>query len=345
MAVSWSWAFGQESSLILETEMAWEFDNTDPGRGQPSNTFTYTYAGSPARFSWAQDDGGGFLRPPTAVFSPAGWLTMAVYANGLWQTGRTLMQVLGGASNRNIAITVQNGATETFQLLVDNTFKASFTMTANDWHYVALQYDMSGVTWEGRVFVDGAAATALFTDPRSAETTGSFSFAGAVNGNLTEYIAQIVVYDSTGDVGEVPRFVTRISPDTDSSDTGTWVPPSGAGAQVAVTANDPFNSATFTEATTPVSGNQVTTTFAASLTTQLGLAPTNIDGVTGHSYSSGTAIQCFAATGSAGTFTNGANYTPDLVDTTYGFATAPINPATAAAWAAGDTVQLKYEIV
>jgi len=347
MAVSWSWAFGQESAVILDTQMGWNWETTSPTFSAPSNTFTYTYPGSPARFSWTQDDqtGQNTFTAPTGAFSPAGWLTLAVYVDSGYTDSRTLMDVRGAGTDRSIRIDMTNSATETFSLYVDNVFKASFTMTVSDWHYVALQYDMSTATWSGRVFVDGVAATALFTDSATAETDGSYIFEGIGVGSRTTYFAQMIVYNSTADAGEAPRFVTRISPDTDGAGNGTWVPPSGAGAQVAVTANDPFNNATFTEATTPVSGNLVTTTFAATLTTQLGVAASNIDGVTGHSYSSGTAISAFAATGATGTFTNGATVVPDVSDTTYGFATAPINPATAAAWVAGDTVQLKYEIV
>lgn len=351
MAVSWCWAFGQESSAVLEGQMEWEFDNISAANGQPSNTFTYTYVGSPPRFSWAQ--GSGFnathFTLPAKAFVPAGWVTFAIYndgtTGGAYLTNNRVVQVTGAITTRAIWIQVQNGGTSTFSLFVDNVFKASFTMVINNWHYVALQYNMGVNPWEGRVFVDGTAATALFTDPQNVETLGAVTFQAITSGTRTNYFAQAAIYNSTADTAELPRFVTRISPDTDSSDTGTWVPPSGAGAQVAVTANDPFNNATFTEDAAPASGDQVTTTFAAPLSTQLGVAAGLIDGITGHSYSSGTAIQCFAATGAAGAFTSGANYTPDLVDTTYGFATAPINPATAVAWAPGDTVQLKYEIV
>ncbi len=239
MAVSWCWAFGQESSLILETQMEWEFENTGTASGQPSNTFTYTYVGSPPRFSWAQDD--GFLASrfnlPVKSFVPAGWVTLAIYNDATYILNNRLVQVTGAVSNRGIYILIQNAAANTFSLFVDNIFKASFTMVNFNWHYVALQYNMSVNPWEGRVFVDGIAVTALFTDAQNAETQGIVVFQAISGGTRTNYFAQVAIYDSTADTAEVPRFVTRISPDTDSSDTGTWVPHSGAGAQVAVTAN------------------------------------------------------------------------------------------------------------
>lgn len=340
MALLWSWAFGQETAATLNDDM--EFSLTSALSGYvPSNAFTYTYAGSPARWSLRMNFGSD-LFVPTQVFSPQGWITMAMYNDAASVgNGTQFIQAFGGVSGRSTYITITNAASFTFALYVDNTFKESFSFSINNWRFIALQYDMSGVTWSGRAYVDGVAVTALHTDTQSAEVTGGYHIEGF---SANSYLAQIAIYDDLADAGEIPKFVTRISPDTDSSEVGVWTPSAGA-TNVGVTANDPFDPATYTEDTTPVSGENVVTTFAADIATQLGVSPTTIDGVTTHAYASGTAIDTFASCGAAGAFTDGANFTPDVADTTYGYATAPINPSTVATWVGTDTVQTKFEIV
>jgi len=113
---------------------------------------------------------------------------------------------------------------------------------------------------------------------------------------------------------------------------------------VGVTANDPFDNATFTQETSPSSADNVITQVA-NFATQLGIAPSNIDGITGHTYSSGTSITVNASVGANVSYTTGANVVPDSADTTYGFGTAPIDPNTSAAWVSGTTVLFKYTVV
>jgi hypothetical protein len=347
MAVKWSWAFGQENATLLNDDMEWQLFAA-LGSYVPDNSFTYTYAGSPGRYSLKVNSGADFYLPVQS-FTPSGWLTAAIYNDSPgWVQNTYFLQVIGGNS-RYISIYMSNAAANTFALYVDNTLKATFSLPIGNWHYWALQYDMSADPWSGRVFVDGVAVTATFTDSQTAQTTGVYHSEGFSSNSSfptagTTYFAQFIVYDSLGDAGEVPKFVTRLSPDLDSSEVGTWTPSAGA-TNVGVTANDPFDPTTYTEDTTPISGENVVTTFAADIATQLGISPTSIDGVTTHAYASGTAINSFASCGDSGSFTDGSTFTPDLADTTYGYATAPINPNTAVAWTGTDTVQTKFEIV
>jgi len=347
MAVKWSWAFGQETGTLLNDDMDWQLTAAFTGY-VPDNAFTYTYGGSPGRYSLKVNSGADFYLPVQS-FTTSGWLTAAIYNDSPnWTQNTFFLQVIGGNS-RYISIYMSNAATSTFALYVDNVLKATFSVPIGNWYYWALQYDMSADPWSGRVFVDGVAVTATFTDAQTAQTTGSYHSEG-FSGNSsfptagTTYFAQFTIYDDVADAGEVPKFVTRINPDTDSSEVGTWTPSVGA-TNVGVTANDPFDPATYTEDTTPISGENVVTTFAADIATQLGVSPTAVEAVTTHAYASGTAIDSFAAAGAAGAFFNGDNFTPALADTTYGYATAPINPSTVAAWVGTDTVQTKFEIV
>lgn len=347
MALKWCWAFGLEDSTLLN-DMGWALPGATTSY-VPSNTFTYTYAGSPARTSMRVNYGDDMNLPP-ASFSPQGWVTFAVYNDQpLFRSTSYPVRVIGGGNNRQIYIVMTNGSSSTFALYVDNTFKETFTLASQNWHYFALQYDMSTNTWSGRAYVNGVAVTAAYTDASTAQTDGAIVLEAFSNNNSfptegTTYWAQIAVYDSVADTPESPRFVTRINPDTDSSEVGTWTPSAGA-TNVGVTANDPFDPATYTEEPTPSSGDNVITTFASDIATLVGVNPTTIDGVTAHAYASGTAIDAFAASGSGGAFVNGSNFTPDLADTTYGYATAPLNPNTVAAWVGTDIVQTKFEIV
>lgn len=347
MALSWSWAFGQETAATLNDDMEWSL-TAALASYVPDNAFVYTYAGSPVRWSLKVNSGADFLLPVKA-FAPTGWLTMAAYNDSpTWVANTYLLQVIGG-NNRYIAVRMNNAGTSTFGLYVDNVFKESFSVVIQNWHFWALKYDMSTTTWSGQVYLNGVAATSAYTDSGVAQTLGAFHSEGFSSNSSfptagTTYFAQWAVYDDLADAGEVPKFVTRLSPDLDSSEVGTWTPSAGA-TNVGVTANDPFDPTTYTEDATPIGGENVVTTFAADIATQLGISPTSIDGVTTHAYASGTAINSFASCGDSGSFTDGSTFTPDLADTTYGYATAPINPNTAVAWTGTDTVQTKFEIV
>lgn len=223
-------------------------------------------------------------------------------------------------------------------LYVDNVFKETFTLPLNDWQYVSLQYDFTATLWEGRAYVNGAAATAAYTDSRSAETTGITLLAGCVGGTRASLFAQIAIYDDTADAGQTPYYCTRVAPDTDTSTVGTWVP-TGADNHSS-TNTDPFSAASYTEEATPSSGDQVVTSLAA-LNTALGVTAGTVVGCTAHTYSSGTAVQAFAAVrDSGGSYAVGATVTPDTPpDTTYAFATQT------AGFTGTSTINFKYEIV
>ena len=347
MAVSWSWAFGLESTETLDDEMQWTFSSISTGAGQPSSSFTYTYALSPTRYSLAFDEG-GFPAPlfilPTDVFQPSGWITMAVYADATWQQGKHILKVTGGASGRSTWIEMKNSVSNLWKLMVDNVERATFTMLTNDWQYLALKYDMGSATlnvWSGQVWLNGAFVTNTFTAPRDEETAGSYTTQGSVTGTRAMYVAQYVVYDDLADAGEVPLFVTRIAPNADTSEVGVWVPLGGVAGDpnYPVTNNNPFDNTTYTEEAAPTSGDNVVTEVD-NLAVQLGVASNDVLGVTNHTYSSGTALQAFASVGVQGTYTDGATVTPDASpDTTYAFATRTTG------FTGSSVVECKYEIV
>jgi hypothetical protein len=362
MALFWSWAFGQETSLLLEEEMGWQFETTSPSFTAPSNNFIYSFSGDAQagnRISMAMDDqfGNRFFRPPTSAFVPEGWLTTAVYVDGGFSSSNSpsVMNVRGALTSRLIGVAMKDAATETFSLFVNNVEKATWTMTPNDWHYIALQYNMTGNPWTATVYVDGVDVTTQQseTEPIS-EADGVYEFQGHGLGARSTYFAQIIVFDEgTGSVGQepgqMPRFVTRLPVGTDLSDVGSWAPGSAGSAQSNEIATNPFSNLSATVNAGPINpGDNVITDFNTSLGVMLGNTGSVIDGVTVHSYSSGTNINVHAACGANGTpdFTDGATYTPDLNDTTYGFATAvdTIVFNVPQPWNQNDVPNLKFEI-
>ena len=341
MAVKWSWAFGQETAPTLRDDMGWQ-NNNNPSSVAPSTTFTYTYAGSPTRYSITIDDGflANYLTIPTAATAVTGWVAIPFYIDGSYSQNINLLSIEGGTGARRVYIYMNNAGAETFNLYVDNVFKETFVMPANNWNYLALKYDMSGTTWSGQVFLDGAPITAAYTDGgATAETSTETTLGGIAGGTRNTYIGQIIIYDDLADAGEVPIFCTRIAPNADTSETGTWVPSAGA-TNFGVTNNDPFDSTTYTEEATPSSGDDVVTEVN-NLAVQLGVVSGSVIGVTNHTYSSGTAIDAFASVrDSGGVFVDGATVTPDASpDTTYAFATATVGLTGAS------VIECKYEIV
>ena len=334
MAVKWSWAFGNETPTIMRDYMGWSFDQTSTSRNSAVTTPVYTYASYPGtRYSMALSDDD--IAVPSSAVPVQGWYSVAMQPTVSYRPFQTFLAVYGGGSNRSIYIQVASESA--WNLYVDNTFKETFTAPAlGDWHYIALKYDMSTSTWSGQVYVNGAAATASYTDARSAETVASAEFRGMTDGYKQTFIAQIIFYDDLSDSGESPLFVSRVGPTADTSETGTWAPSSGA-TNFGVTANNPYDNSTYTQEAAPSSGDNVVT--EAVLATELGLTPGIVRGGTNHTYSSGTNLQAFASIrDSAGAYTNGATVTPDSADTTYAYGTST-------GLTGSSTINVKYEVV
>ena len=334
MAVKWSWAFGNETPTIMVDYMGWSFVQTSTFRNEAVTTPVYTYASYPGtKYSMALSDDD--VNVPAGVVPVQGWYSVAMQPTVSYRPYQVFLRVNGGASGRSIYIQVISESA--WNLYVDNVFKETFTAPAlGDWHYIALKYDMSTSTWSGQVYVNGAAATASYTDARSAETSADALFRGMTDGYKQTFMAQIIFYDDLADSGETPLFVSRIGPTADTSETGTWAPSSGA-TNFGVTANNPYDNATYTQEATPSSGDNVVT--EAVLATELGLTPGIVRGGTNHTYSSGTNLQAFASIrDSGGAYTNGSTVTPDQADTTYAYGTST-------GLTGSSTINVKYEVV
>lgn len=339
MAIKWSWAFGPELSTVY-ADMGWSVEDT--GYVSSSQEFTYTYTGSPARYSLAMDRFYSTLTAPVGCVPPEGWVSIATYVSGTHVAGSYPIKVIGNSSGRYTGIYMKNAGTDTFALYVDNVEKATFTMTPNDWHYLALKYSMTGSTWSGRVYVDGTAATAEFTDAQSAETGAGCTFHGYALGTRETFLAQIITYDSQADSGSVARYCTRIEPTTDTGTVGTWTPNVGT-TDFAVLSGS-WNKATYTENSGSTIGDNCRVQ-AQNLATQLGVTPSAIDGITVHTWATGSGQNGFTAiSDNDSNYDNGAAITPDTNDPTYAFVTAADQPSNAAVWNATSSVYFKYEV-
>lgn len=333
MGVHWSWAFGQETPTQLQTDM----DFVLVASSNVTNTITYTYAGSPGRWSLGLSTYQHVTLPPSA-FTPTGWITMASYLNGTTLAAYTYpIRAFGGVKY----IGCYNVNATTVQFYVNNIAKETFAaLTHHDWHYWALQYDVSGTTWSGQLFIDGVAKTAAYTQAGVASTEGKYMLAGSGgSGTHVNKVAQAIVYSALGDAGETPLFVTRLPPNApNATDTTAGWGPVGAASNLLATNGDPLDTATYAQEPAPVSGDKISTEVN-NLITQLGITPGLVLGATNHTYSSGVNVNVFASVGLLGVYVDGATIVPDSADTTYGFGTK------AGGLSSGSTIQCKYEIV
>jgi hypothetical protein len=340
MALSWCWAYGQESGVDL-VAMEWTLSSTSSAVMEPRTTHQYTYAGSPTRYSWAMDHG-SWVRPPASAVGPQGAVAVAVYHDGVPQNGQYLLDIRGASNNRYVAAIMQ--ATGAVKLYVDNTFKATTSVIPwqGQWHYVSLAYRMTTTTWAGKLYVDGVLLVSAI-DSGVAQTDSTVQITGTANGDRTQYLAQIAIFDDFLTTGEVARYITRFDVDADVSEVGTWTP--SAGATNFGVVGGTFDAATYTEEAVPSASDDVIVDLSTDLATKLGITPTAIDGVTCHTYSNGLGQTARAEVGDqVGTTTTTGDTGAISSGTTERHATAVVKPS-GGAWAGTDTPKGKYFIV
>ena len=345
MAISWSWAWGNEpltSATGGLTNMEFE-SPTGGGTQQQTSATVYTYAGSPTRYAW-ETSAFRTIKFPTRVFINAGTVAIPIQAVGSWYSDANcpLIEVYSGTSAKSINVYCSNAPAGTISLYVDNILGGTTTLSSNNWHYLALQYDMSGTTWTATLYVDGTSAITGSDTGLAAATSGYYETGGFGNNALC---GQLIVYD-TGTViadAKTPIYVTRLSPQNDISDVGSWTPAANTGtdAVCAVISNNPLDTSANTTLS-PAAGSDNMITQATGINTLIGATSTDIRAITAHSYSSGTSVDTRVAVDGGGGYTAGAQITPDTSDTTYAFAT--YDQASGAISNTGN-VNFKYEIV
>ena len=352
MAVKWSWAWGRETAALMLSDMNFVPSDTSPARIDTSNTAAdiYSYTGSPSRYSLRLDENQS-VTMPTEVCGLSGWLACPFKMDNV--------STLGGLSPTTGQLWVGEGAVGTFlqmassggevvnsaiKLYVAGNYKAtSATVFAWNavWNYVALKFDCTANPWTASVWVNGVEEITVQSQAQAAATSLVARVKSGSRFDRDWKVGQVIIYDNVADAGQTARFCTRIEPTADLSEVGTWT--QSVGTDNFAVVEGPVDVSTYTTEATAASGENFVCTSGV-LSTILGITPTAIDGVTAHDWSTGAGITVFASVGeSTGpTYTDGAAVTP-LVSTTYGFATAPTNPA-GGAWLAGNTVVVKHQV-
>lgn len=343
MAVHWSWAWGNEP---LATLLNMEFESpTGGGTQQQTSATTYTYPTSPTRYAW-ETSAVRTIKFPTKAFINAGTVAIPIQAQTAWYAGSNnpLIEVFSGTSNKSIRVFCQNSGSGLIHLEVDNIEVAAGTLTTNNWHYLALEYDMSGTTWTASLYIDGVLAATTSDTGLAAATSGYYRTGGFANtGNAL--CGQLIVYTAGTAIAtaKTPIYVTRLSPQNDVTDIGSWTPAANpvTDAVCAEISNNPLDTATNTTLSPAASANDMITQ-ATGLNTLLSATSTDIRGVTAHSYSSGTSVNARAAVDGGGGYVEGSIVTPDTSDTTYAFAT--YDATTSGAISNTGNINFKYKI-
>ena len=356
MAVYWSWAWGNESALQLNNEMGFNPSTTNAGNIAQRTDVTYTYPGSPTRYSLGTTTV-RYIDTPSSAWINNGWVCVPIYATNTWRTDTTSAPLIASIGNEVFAtVYVSNASTGEISLNINgggsnNTTFSAGTLTLDDWHYVALKYDLSTTSPTAEVYVDGVlrvTGSVAWTDNPS--TSGVYRTGGFCNENFfpAGYIGQIIVYD-TGSLASGnpydPIYCTRVEPTIDETGVGTFTPSTGVDNYAVL--DSPFDSSIFTANTSSNVGDRVVcqASGASGFYSQLGTTPTEFRGITVHGWASGSGQNGFVGiSDNNSTYDTGSQITPDISDPTYTYATAADQPSDAAAWNTGSLLYVKYEV-
>jgi hypothetical protein len=345
MGLKWSWAWGPETALVLETSAGWDFSSTSASNAAPSASGgadpEFTYAGSPTRYTMNLRQGSK-ARSPLTVGAGAGWLASHFFCNSASGfAGYQFFTVFGSASNKKIYCL--GTAPDTIRFYIDNTYVGQTgSIPLQAWNHIAIKFNLLTAQWPAELWINGTLALSGTDGAAAAETASYFQITGLRNAGLADggFWTGLVHFDLPGDPGSTSRYVTRVSPTSDVSESGSWTPASTPGGTAQTTElASPLNTATTVTEPTPATAENVVLDVN-NLGTQLGVTP-NIYGVTTHAYAAGTGISIEAAVGEGATYTTGDSIAAGTA--TYVTATAPTKPA-GGAWSSGDTVLLKLQV-
>jgi hypothetical protein len=353
MSLKWSWAFGPETTAELNTLGQWNTSATN--RSQTSALHVRSYLGSPGgRYSLNMIDGGSTygvgLPTNETEGSPAGWLSGYVYTpSAAFFNNQQLLVVKGNLSGTDIRCEADS-LTRQIKFYVNNGFigQTVTTLNSSTWHHIAIRFDMSSNPWLGELWIDGVQEI-VGSNAQSADT-GFTGYIGSlynswIGFNDNTFWSDITFYDNWADPCPVDQFVTRIAADSDSSDNGTWSPASfpGAGGPQSTALVPPIAVGPVVSETTPSSGENVVIETNI-LSTKLGISPTNIYGVTSHSYAAGTGgFSIFTDLKAAGGPSSVSGPASVIGSDTYVTVTTPTAPGVGA-WLPTMGVLLKTEV-
>ena len=148
-------------------------------------------------------------------------------------------------------------------------------------------FDVSASAWTASIYVNGV-LEASGSDTVAADVVTAIAFYAAHFGTISSLgypnvFGQIIVYDdATADLAAAinpDTFVTRVIPNADGTNVGTWTPSTGSDDYAVV--DPPIDATTYTQEASPSVNDRVevlTNAGGASLTTALGLTPSSIYG-------------------------------------------------------------------
>lgn len=364
MGICWSWAFGPESDADMLT-MDWLTWNTNLAKTSDADRI-YTYSGSLTRYSaqHLSSNTNGIMRPPdvaVANWQPGsggtelqGWVAVpfkrynATVPSGNIDIIDVRVEASSGQSS-NAEVRTQSGTGVLRLYLGGGTFQGSTgVLNFSTWQYVALKFNMpDGGPHTAELWVDGVQEVTGSVSRTTVADTIYVIFGGAGTSSNPWTFGQIIYYDDATDAGQTPYYVTRVSPNADGTDVGTWNPTSGSD-HASVT--DPFNASTYTQEASPSPGDLVEVLInagGADIGTQLGVTPTSVQNVTLHTYSTGQLITARAelrdSAGSAST-TPGPTTSIDPTSTTYTLVSADA-PAGGGSWTGASQPAYVYEVI
>lgn len=363
MGICWSWAFGPESDAEMLT-MDWVTWNTTNNSVSAADK-VYSYSGSPTRYAVEHSNAAfDIIRPPdkaVANWQPGsggteqqGWVAVpmkrydSTVSNGTVNLIALFTSLVSGDVSNTLVSTV--GGTGTLRLYMGGgTFMGTTgAFDLSTWHYIALKWNHpNNSTHEAELWVDGVQEVTGSLSRTSIASSFHFTLGAAGFGVTPWLFGQIICYDDATDAGQTPYYVTRVSPNADGTDVGTWNPTSGSD-HASVT--DPFSAATYTQEASPSPGDLVEVLVNAGgddIATQLGVTPTSVQNVTLHTYSTGQLITARAelrdSAGSA-SVTNGPTETIDPASTTYAIVSADA-PAAGGTWSGTDAPAFVYKVI
>jgi hypothetical protein len=350
MAVKWSWVFGPETNTELD-EMGWTLSDLNTSNITQSSTNVYTYPGSPPRNS-INLKRTRTVFPPNGAYGAEGWACVAFYCSDFfdeWGENYHAIKINSAVGGKSIKIfSDASSPNQTMILQVDDTFdpSGSIAVTQDDWHYIALQYSMTGTTWAARWYLDGVPVGSLTTDVSAHATTDeqiTLSIAGMSNtDSLFTWYGQMTSYDDWSDDGSKPLYVTRVSPDTDLGGftSGSWNPVGAASNAQAV--ESPFGTSSYSNNSSISSGERLgVSAGGASLASKLNIdVSSTIYGITNHAFVTGSGMSGAVGIGNAsspGIYHTGSSIYPDTSDITYGYSTS-------GSFTASDSPVMIYEV-
>ena len=345
MAVHWSWAFGAETNSQLSTYFDWTFNvTTGVQEARTGAGNEYTYSGAPAKYSWATST---FRNVEIPVVLPSvGSLAGAIKVTDAWRadSGSWLFGLIGTTDGDSIRMYMSNTGDATGQgaevtcRIINNTV-GTFTINAGEWNYLAIVYTMNSTTFTADFYLNGVLQVSGTNAFAIAQAGATIKF-GGYTGTGVALNAQFISYDSgtSGADAATPYYVSRIPPNSDNAGTvGTWTPTSGTD-DFAVTNENPYDNATFTQDLVASSNNNCTTEIN-NLVDQLGVSGTTVISATNHTLSTGNGFSAHASIrDSNGSFVDGDSITPDSTTADYAFATV------SSGLSEGSVIECKYEV-